>query len=275
MTQIKAADVAKLRTLTGSGMMDCKKALEESDGDFNVAIDILRKKGQKVANNRADREASEGAVLAKTSADFKRVVLVTLNCETDFVAKNTDFVAFADTILDLAIAEKPADIEALRNLKLGNVTVQEEIITKTGVIGEKLALSNYVQIDAEYTVAYIHPGNKVCSIAGFNKVIESNVARDIVMQIAAMSPVSIDKEDVTEEMIAKELEIGKALAINEGKDEKMAENIAKGRLAKFFKESTLMNQQFIKDNKITVAEYLHSIDKELKVTGISRYSLTL
>jgi len=275
MTEIKAADVAKLRNITGLGMMDCKKALTESNGDFNIAIDILRKKGQKVANNRADRNANEGAVLAKTSADGKRVVLITLNCETDFVAKNTDFIAFADSILDLALANKPANIEELRNLKIGAVTIQEEIIAKTGVIGEKVDLSYYAQIDAEHTVAYIHPGNKTCSIAGFNKIVDVNVGKDIVMQIASMAPVAVDKENISEEMIAKELEIGKVLAINEGKDEAMAENIAKGRLTKFFKEATLLNQQFIKDNKITVKEYLASVDKTLKVTAINRYSLTL
>ncbi len=275
MTQVKAADVAKLRNITGSGMMDCKKALEESDGDFNLAIDILRKKGQKVANTRADRESTEGAVIAKASDDEKFVALVTLNCETDFVAKNVDFVAFAESILDVAVQNRPADIDELRNLKIGDITIQEEIINKTGVTGEKLGLSYYAKIEAEYVIAYIHPGNRVCSIAGFNKIIPREAAKDIVMQIAAMSPVAIDKTDVSPEVVAKELEIGKELAINEGKDEKMAENIAKGRLAKFYKESTLLNQQFIKDNKITVGEYLATVDKQVKVTAIARYSLSI
>lgn len=275
MTQIKAADVQKLRTITGSGMMDCKKALEESNGDFDAAIDILRKKGQKVANKRADREASEGAVIAKISADRKHAALIVLNCETDFVAKNDDFVAFAQSILDLALNQLPADLETLKKLNLGSVTVEEEIINRTGVIGEKVDLSVYQLIKAESTVAYIHPGNKLASIAGFNKVVEEHVGKDIVMQIAAMAPIAIDQADVPQADIDKELEIGKELAINEGKDPKMAENIAKGRLSKFFKESTLLNQQFIKDNKITVKEYLQSISKDLTVTSFKRYSLSL
>jgi len=275
MTQIKAADVQKLRTITGSGMMDCKKALEESNGDFDTAIDILRKKGQKVANKRADREASEGAVLANISKDRKHAAMIVLNCETDFVAKNENFVAFAQSILNIAIAELPADLEALKKLKIGSVTIEEEIINRTGVIGEKVELSVYSLITAESTVAYIHPGNKLASIAGFNKVVEESIGKDIVMQIAAMSPIAIDQSDVPQADIDKELEIGKELAINEGKDAKMAENIAKGRLSKFFKESTLLNQQFIKDNKVTVKEYLHSVNKELTVTAFKRFSLSL
>jgi elongation factor Ts len=274
MANITASDVAKLRQMTGAGMMDCKQALTESDGDFEVAVDILRKKGQKVAGKRADREAREGAVLAKVSADRKFAVLTVLNCETDFVAKNEDFVKFARFIIDTAIEKRPANIDELKALPFNKITIADEIMNQTGVIGEKIDLSVYEFIKAEDSVAYIHPGNKLASIAGFSKkVADEQTAKDVVMQIASMAPIAVDKEQVSQKVIDKEIEIGKELAIQEGKPADMAEKIAQGRLGKFFKESTLNNQQFIKDNKITVKEYLVSKDKDLKVTEFRRFTL--
>jgi len=275
MANISAADVAKLRNITGSGMMDCKNALTEADGDFDKAIDILRKKGQKVANNRADRSATEGVVIAKTTADLKNAVMISFNCETDFVAKNEDFVKRAEEILDLAVKNLPETIEDLKKFKLANgLTIEEEIINATGVIGEKIDLSHYSKVAGETTGFYIHSDKKLATIVAVNKSgINDSVLKDIAMQATAMNPVSIDQNDVTPEMIQKELEIGKELAINEGKPADMAEKIAQGRLGKFFKDNTLHNQSFVKDNKITVKEYLNSVQKDLAVTAFKRYSL--
>lgn len=271
---IKAADVAKLRNMTGAGMMDCKKALTETDGDFEAAVDLLRKKGQKVANKRADREASEGAVLAGVSADNKTASLVVLNCETDFVAKNEDFVKFTKSILDIAIENKPASLDELKTLKIGDKSISEEVTNQTGVIGEKIDLSKFDSISAEHVVAYVHQGNKLVAIAGFNQAdVDNQVARDVAMQIASMNPIAIDKNDIAQEVIDKEIEIGKEQAIQEGKPADLAEKIAMGRLNKFYKESTLLNQQFVKDNKITIKEYLEKASKGLTVTVFRRFSL--
>lgn len=271
---IKAADVAKLRNMTGAGMMDCKKALTETDGDFDAAVDLLRKKGQKVASNRADREASEGAVLAGVSADTKTASLIVLNCETDFVAKNDDFVGFAKAILDKAIESKPASIDALKEEEVNGKKIADEITNQTGVIGEKIDLSGFETINAEYTVAYVHQGNQLASIVGFNQAdVDAQVARDVAMQIASMNPVAIDKDDIPQEIIEKEIEIGKDQAIQEGKPADLAEKIAVGRLNKFYKESTLLNQQFVKDNKISIKEYLNQSSKGLTVTAFKRISL--
>lgn len=273
---IKAADVAKLRKMTGAGMMDCKKALTETDGNFEEAIDLLRKQGQKVANKRADRDATEGAVLAKISENGKFATLSALNCETDFVAKNDDFVKFAQSILDVATDNNASSVETVKALILDGKTVEEEITTQVGVIGEKLDLSYFDTVSGEHVVAYIHPGNKLATIAAFNKSIaDDQVARDIAMQIAAMNPIAVDESGVSQKVIDKEIEIGKDLAIQEGKPEEMAEKIAKGRLGKFFKENTLLNQQFVKDNKLTIKAYLQSIDKDLTVTEFKRYTLSV
>ncbi len=243
---IKAADVAKLRNMTGAGMMDCKKALTETDGDFDAAVDLLRKKGQKVASKRADREASEGAVLAGVSADNKTASFVVLNCETDFVAKNTDFVKFTKSILDIAIDKKPSSLDELKGYKLGDKTIAEEVTNQTGVIGEKIELSKFESISADYVVAYVHQGNKLISIAGFNQPnVDAQVAKDVAMQIASMNPIAIDKGDVAKEVVDKEIEIGRELAIQEGKPAELAEKIAMGRLNKFYQENTLLNQQFV------------------------------
>ncbi len=276
MAEIKAADVAKLRKMTGAGLMDCKKALAESNGDFDAAIDILRKKGQKLANKRADREASEGAVLARTNDDNTYGAIIALNCETDFVAKNEDFVKFASDILDVAIANKPANLDELKEMQVNGQKIADEITNQIGVIGEKLELSYFDFVSGEYVASYIHPGNKLASIAAFNqKGFDAQVGKDIVMQIAAMNPLSIDQDDMPEEVIAKEIEIGKEQAIEEGKPADLAEKIAKGRLNKFFKENTLLNQAFVKDNKKTIKQYLAETDKNLTVTAFKRFSLNV
>ena len=274
MAKISASDVAKLRKMTGAGMMDCKKALTETEGDFQEAIDLLRKKGQKVASKRADRDATEGAVLAKVSADKKFGAVVVLNCETDFVAKNDDFVNFTQQILDIAVENKPATLEDLKALEINGKTIADEVINQTGVIGEKVDLSYYEKVEAEYAISYIHPGNKLATVVAFNKAdIAEQMAKDIAMQVAAMAPVGIDKDSVPQNVVDKEIEIGKELAIQEGKPEELAQKIAMGRLGKFFKETTLLNQQFVKNNKITIKEYLQEADKELTVTDYKRFTL--
>jgi elongation factor Ts len=271
MAEISAADVMKLRKATGAGMMDCKAALQESNGDFDVAIDIIRKKGQLVASKRADREASEGAVIAKASEN--KGALVILNCETDFVAKNEKFVAFAHSILDLALEKLPADLDALKALKMGSKTVDQLITEEVGVIGEKLQLSFYGKIQAAEVVAYIHQGNKLATMVGFNKKTKEHVGKDVAMQIAAMAPVAVDKENVSTEMIAHEKEIGREQARLEGKAENMLDKIAEGKVNKFFKEYTLLNQDFTKDSKKTVRQYLKESDPDLTVTEFFRQSL--
>jgi elongation factor Ts len=276
MATINAADVAKLRRVTLAGMMDCKKALEEAEGNFDKAIEIIRKKGQAVANKRADKEASEGVVLSKVSANGKLGAMIVLNSETDFVAKNADFQAFANKILDIAIARNPASLEALLDLPLDGTKIGEKVIEYIGIIGEKLALSYFEKIEAAHVQAYIHPGNRLATLVGFTKAgTDVQVYKDIAMQIAAMNPVAIDKKDVSEKIIAQEIEIGKEQARLDGKPEDMLEKIAQGKLTKFFKESTLLNQDFVKDNKMTIRQYLESVSKDLTVTAFRRYTLNL
>ena len=273
---ITAADVNKLRQITGAGMMDCKKALTEANGDFDAAIDILRKQGQKVAAKRADRDAAEGLVIAKVSADGKQGILVCTNCETDFVAKNGDFTAMAEKITDIALSHGVADAAALKALPYeGGLTIAEKLTEQTGVIGEKIDVSACLPLKAEFVFAYNHPGNKVASLVGLSKAGFDAVAKDVAMQVAAMGPVALDKSSTPQSVIDKELEIGKELAIQEGKPADMAEKIAQGRLNKFFKESTLLAQEFIKDNKQSVEQYVKSADKDLAVTGFQRHSLTV
>ncbi len=276
MAVINAADVAKLRRVTLAGMMDCKKALEEADGNFDKAIEIIRKKGQAVANKRADKEATEGVVLSKVTADCKMGAMIVLNSETDFVAKNADFIALANKVLDVAIANKPADLDALKTLPLEGGKVGEKVIEYVGIIGEKLELSYYEKIEAEHVQAYIHPGNRLATLVGFTKAgADIQVYKDISMQVAAMNPVAVDKDSVPEKVIAQEIEIGKEQARRDGKPEDMLEKIAQGKLTKFFKESTLLNQDFVKDNKVTIKQYLQSINKELTVTDFKRFTLNL
>ncbi len=272
MADIKAADVQKLRKATGAGMMDCKKALQEAEGDFDKAVEVIRKKGQAIANKRADREASEGNVQAKVDGSYG--ALISLNCETDFVAKNENFVKFSTTILDLAIAEKPADLEALKALPMEGKTVVEIITEQSGTIGEKLELAYFEYIEAEKVQAYNHFGNNLATLVGFNKAqVEEQVAKDVAMQIAAMSPVAVDKDDVPAEVIEQERKIGREKALQEGKPENIVDRIADGMVNKFLKEATLLNQEFTKDAKKTIGQYLKEADADLKVTGFKRFSV--
>lgn len=274
---ISAADVNKLRQKTGAGMMDCKKALVEAAGDYEKAIEILRKKGQKVAANRSDREAAEGVILANTTSDHKVGTIIGLSCETDFVAKNEDFVSLATKISKLATDKLPANVEELSELTLdGSLKVSEVLLDYIGKIGEKIEVSRYDIVKAEYVYGYTHPGNRIASIVGLNKSSEvaAAVGKDVAMQIAAMSPIALDKEDVAQDTIQKEIEIGKEQARAEGKPEEMLEKIALGKLNKFYNEATLLNQEFIKDNKKTVRQYVTESDKELKVTAFKRQSLS-
>jgi len=272
---ITASDVNKLRQITGAGMMDCKQALVEANGDFDAAIDVLRKKGQKVAAKRADREAAEGLVLAKTSADGTRGILVCVNCETDFVAKNADFAAMAERLAGIALEKGLASVEELKVAAYDSngLSVAEKLVEQTGVIGEKIDISACATVEAAYVYAYNHPGNKVASIVGLNKAGFESAAKDTAMQIAAMAPIALNKDSVPQSTIDKEIEIGKELAIQEGKPADMAEKIALGRLNKFFKESTLLAQEFIKDGKLSVEQYLKAQDKDLTVTDFKRHSL--
>ena len=251
---ISAAEVNRLRQTTGAGMMDCKKALTEANGDFDKAIEILRKKGQKVAASRAERDAKEGIVLAKVSADGKKGILVSVNSETDFVARNEEFAAFVENVSKIALDKFPSDVNALKALTYsGALTINDKLTELVGKIGEKLEVSRYETITAEKVASYIHPGNKLAVIIGFTKNISDEAGRNIAMQVAAMAPVSIDKSDVPQEIIDRELEIGKELARKEGKPENMIEKIAQGKLNKFYSESTLLNQEYIREAKKTVA----------------------
>jgi elongation factor Ts len=271
---ITAADVNKLRQQTGAGMMDCKKALEESNGDFEAAIDYLRKKGAKVAANRQDRDAKEGVVLAKASADGKRGIVICVNCETDFVAKNADFIAFTETVANIALEKNPADIDALKSLSFdNNITIGDKLMEQVGKIGEKIDVGYYQSVSAEHIIPYIHPGNRLAVAVGFNKAVSAEVAKNIAMQAAAMAPVAIDKEDVDATTIERELDIAREQVRAEGKPEDMVEKISQGKLNKFYKESTLLNQEFFIDNKVTVRQYLQSVEKDLSVTAFKRFAL--
>jgi elongation factor Ts len=274
---ITAADVNKLRQQTGAGMMDCKNALVEANGDFEAAIDILRKKGQKIAAKRGDNDAREGLILAQAAADGKSGVILTLNCETDFVAKNDGYRTLVQSLVDLALSQKPSSIEAFKGLKYDDkLTVDEKITEQIGVIGEKLDLSSYATLNAEKVVAYNHPGNQLATLVGLNS--GSDVAEDagkqVAMQIAAMNPLAINKDGVDQRTIEREIEVGKELAIQEGKPAEMAEKIAMGRLNKFFQENTLLSQSFVRDNKQTVEQFLGSSEKGLTVTEFKRFSLS-
>lgn len=273
--QISASDVNKLRQQTGAGMMDCKKALVESNGDFEQAVDYLRKKGAKVAANRQDRESNEGVVIAKTTTDGKRGVVVEVNCETDFVAKNEDFIAFAENIAEVAIQENPASLDALKALSIGGRPISELIVEQTGKIGERIDVSNYEVIEAEKVVPYIHGNYRIGVLVGLSQEAEGaeEAGRDVAMQIAAMNPSAIDKDGVDEEVIQRELEIAKEQIRAEGKPEAMLDKIAQGKLNKFFKENTLLNQEFVKDPSKSVTQFLGSVSKDLTVTAFKRVQL--
>jgi elongation factor Ts len=274
---ITAADVNKLRQQTGAGMMDCKNALVEANGDFETAIDILRKKGQKIAAKRGDNDAREGLIIAQASNDGKSGVILTLNCETDFVAKNDGYRSLVQSLVDIALNNMPASIDELKGLKYDDrLSVDEKITEQIGVIGEKLDLSNYSTIKADKVVAYNHPGNQLATLVGLNS--GSDVAEDagkqVAMQVAAMNPIALNKDGVDARTIEREIEVGKELAIQEGKPADMAEKIAMGRLNKFFQENTLLSQAFVRDNKLTVADFLSSSEKDLTVTDFRRFSLS-
>lgn len=271
---VTIADIQKLRKMTGAGMMDCKNALVESDGDFDKAVEIIRKKGQAVAAKREDRDASEGCVLAKTKDGHAAVVA--LQCETDFVAKNSDFIALTEQILDIAMSNKPETLEELLALPAGDGTVSELITDKIGATGEKMELGYYEYISAPSVVAYIHPGNKLASIVGFNKEdTDENVARDVAMQVAAMNPLGITADDIPEKIKESEMKIAREKALEGGKPEHILDRIAEGALQKFFNESTLMQQSYVKDPKLTIEEFVKQNDKELKVSAFKRVSLNV
>ena len=276
MSTISAADVNKLRQMTGAGMMDCKKALIESNGDFDAAIDNLRKKGQKISLNRADRAAQEGAVIALTSEDRKTGIVVELNCETDFVAKNEDFVKLAYEIANLALTNKPADADALKALSIGSLTFEQRLMDEMGKTGEKMDVSKYAIINGENVIAYIHAGNKMGVLVEMNNApseANTNAGKDTAMQIAAMNPLALNEAQVPAETIAREIEVGKEQAIAEGKPAEMAEKIAQGRLNKFYKEYTLLNQEFVKDSSKSIAKMLSDTEAGLTVVSFKRIAL--
>lgn len=269
--EISAKDVFKLRKQTGAGMMDCKKALIEAEGDFAKAIDVLRKTGQKLANKRADRDATEGYVLGFTNND--KASIVVLNCETDFVAKNDDFGVLVRKFADVAASSNAATLAELKTQSIDGMSLAEKVIEQTGVVGEKLDLSYFESVTGAKVIVYNHPGNRIASVVAFNKDTTDEIAKDVAMQVAAMNPVALNKEDCPQEVIDKELEIAKDLLKQEGKPDAMIEKIAIGKLNKFFKENTLLNQGFIKDAKKSIQQYLSESDKELTVVAFKRYAL--
>ncbi len=277
--QISASDVNKLRQQTGAGMMDCKKALTETDGDFEAAVDFLRKKGAKVAANRQDRESNEGVVIARTSADGKLGVIVELNCETDFVAKNAEFIAFANQIANNAVELQPKNLEELNNMGVDTpterVSVAQSAIEKTGKIGEKISVSKYEVLAGEKVVAYIHGNYRLAVLVALsaNTAGVDEAGKDVAMQIAAMNPIAVDKDGVDATTINRELEIAKEQIRAEGKPEEMVEKISVGKLNKFYKDSTLLNQEFVKDPSKNVAQFLATVEKGLTVTAFKRVAL--
>jgi elongation factor Ts len=273
MVKVTAQEVNALRQKTGAGMMDCKKALVEAEGDIEQAIDILRKKGQKVAAKRGDRDAKEGYVTARTNAAGNIGYVFSVNCETDFVAKNEDFQSFAEKVMDAVIANDPKNASEVLTLKYdASRTVEDVINEQTGKIGEKIEIGSFERMEGNSLTIYVHPGNQVVTMVATNKE-NKTVARDVAMQAAAMAPIALDEDQVPQDILDKELEIGKELAIQEGKPEAMAENISKGRLSKFLKENTLLNQMFVKDNKLSIKQYVKQAGDGLEVTGFRRVSL--
>jgi len=270
------ADVVKLRKVSGAGMMDCKNALTESDGDFERALEIIREKGKLIANKRADRDAAEGVALSKVTADGKFGALVVLNCETDFVAKNESYIAFAESILNAALENKVESLEALKATELNGKSIESLVMEQTGVTGEKLDLSYYKSLAGEAVVPYIHPGNKLATMVSFNKtLVDEQIGKDVAMQVAAMAPIAVDEKSVPQVAIDKELEFAKEKYRNEGKPEEMVEKIAMGSLNKWFKEVTLVNQAYVKDNKLSIKDFLKQNDAQLNVTAFDRYSLNV
>ncbi len=271
-TTITAADINKLRQQTGAGMMDCRKALVESNGDFEAAIDYLRKKGQKVAALRGDREAKEGVVIAKTTADNKTGFIINVSCETDFVSKNAEYIAFAQSIMDAVIANNVNSVEELNAVKIGNETIADKLNEQVAKIGEKISVSRFERVEAPYVAAYIHGSYRMGVLVGFNKSNEE-AGKDVAMQIAAMNPIAIDQSSVPAETIERERAIAIEQIKAEGKPAEMAEKIAVGKVNKFFKESTLLAQAFVKDGNKSVEDYLKGLDADLKVIAFKRVAL--
>ncbi|MBT8274065.1 MAG: elongation factor Ts [Bacteroidia bacterium] len=272
MTKITAAEVNQLRKTTGAGMMDCKNALVEANGDFDKAIEILRKKGQKVAAKRADRESSEGAVIANVSEDKTTGVIVSLNCETDFVAKNDSFVSLAKELAQIAL--KHNSLDSLLAAEYNGMTVSEKLTEQTGVIGEKIEIGGFRTLEAPFVGSYIHAGNKIATLVGLSANVDNAgvAAKDVAMQAAAMNPIALNEDGVDASIIEKEIEIAKEQLRAEGKPEAMLDNIAKGKLKRFFKDNTLVNQTFIKDSKVTVADYVKSYG-DVAITAFERFAL--
>lgn len=272
---VTMADISHLRKMSGAGMMDCKKALEEAGGDFDKAMEIIRKKGQAVAAKRSDREASEGCVLAADKGEF--AALVALKCETDFVAKNGEFIALTQEILNVAMDKKPATKEDLLAAPLSDGrSIQEHITDRIGVTGEKMELGAYEFVNGASTISYIHPGNKLATVVAFNQAdVEHQMARDVAMQVAAMNPVSVRPEEVPENIINQELEIARDKARQAGKPENLLDRIAQGALQKYYKENTLLQQEFVKDAKLSIEQYLHTANKELTVVAFKRFTLNV
>ena len=273
MATITAADVNKLRTITGAGMMDCKKALVESDGDFDLAIENLRKKGQKVAANRSDRESTEGAVIAVVNEAKTAGVVISLNCETDFVGKNESFVKLAQELANLALNFNSKESFLASDYK--GITVAEKLIEQTGVIGEKIEIRSFETLEGAFVGSYIHAGNKIATLTSLSANVEGaeEVARNVSMQAAAMAPIALNEAGVDSDTIAKEIEIAKDVLRQEGKPEAMLDSIAKGKIQRFYKDNTLVNQDYIKDSKLSVANYVKSVDANLIVTGFRRAAL--
>lgn len=273
---ITAADVNKLRQITGAGMMDCRKALVESEGDFEKAIDYLRAKGQKVAANRSDRSANEGVVIAKSSADKKTGIIVQISSETDFVAKNQEFIDFANGVADVALENVPADVDALKSLPFQGATIGDKLMEMVAKIGEKIDIAAYEVVKADTVVPYIHGNYRIGVLVGLNQETSEAIqdgGRDVAMQIAAMNPLAIDETGVSPEMIEREKAIAIEQIVAEGKPAEMAEKIAAGKLNKFFKDNTLLPQAFVKDNSISIADYLKSVSAGLTVTAFKRVAI--
>ena len=270
---ITASEVNKLRQSTGAGMMDCKNALVESKGDFDKALDILRKKGQKVAANRADKESSEGVVLAKVNNENTSGIIISLNCETDFVAKNKNYIKLANEIACLALNHESLD--SILTSDYNGMSVNDKLTEQTGIIGEKIELKEFKRIDDSYVGYYIHAGNKIASLVSLSQKVENaeELSKNIAMQVTAMNPISLDENHLDQKIIEKEIEIAKEQLRQEGKPEPMLDNIAKGKLKRFFKDNTLLNQAYIKDNKISVNSYIKSISSSLEVNSFARVSL--
>ena len=274
MTGANLDVIKRLRELTGAGMMDCKKAIEEAKGEVEKAIELIRERGKAIANKRADREAHEGVVLAAQCSKCNRAAMLVLNCETDFVAKNSDFVRLAQRILDEAIKQGVRDLDGLKQMKVGEHTAEEEVTNFSGVTGEKMGLSYFEVIEAPSVAAYVHNGNMLASIVGFSKALPNDkLGVEIAIQIAGMNPVAVDADGVPKAIRDREFEIGREQAKNEGKPEQLLDKIAEGRLQKYYKENTLMSQEFMLEGKVSVAQYMARFDKDLKVTRFARYGL--